>query len=109
MDWCWCRLNRHQCQWILYDIYCLMLLKLPGTHRLGECSESHPRWVPLRRYLDLAAAGVSVREISVTSDMMKTCRSPWIHSLIIVALFVLGSARPAWAADQILSGSIKEM
>lgn len=29
--------------------------------------------------------------------------------LIIAALFILGSARSAWAADEVLSGSIKEM
>jgi hypothetical protein len=29
--------------------------------------------------------------------------------LMIAALFILGSARPAWAAEEVLSGSIKEM
>ena len=28
---------------------------------------------------------------------------------MIAALFILGSARPAWAAEEVLSGSIKEM
>ncbi len=41
--------------------------------------------------------------------MMKTLRSGSISCLMIAALFILGSARPAWAADQVLSGSIKEM
>jgi hypothetical protein len=41
--------------------------------------------------------------------MMKVLRSGWISCLIIGALFILGFAGPAWAADQILSGSIKEM
>ena len=41
--------------------------------------------------------------------MMKTLGSGSISCLMIGAVFILGSARPAWAADQILSGSIKEM
>ncbi|HJW38946.1 MAG TPA: hypothetical protein VJ420_10050 [Candidatus Udaeobacter sp.] len=41
--------------------------------------------------------------------MMKTYRSGSISCLMIAALFILGSARLALAADQILSGSIKEM
>src|SRR5205814_7431784 len=41
--------------------------------------------------------------------MMKTFRSDSVLGLMIAALFILGSVRPAWAADQILSGSIKEM
>src|SRR5437660_11478676 len=41
--------------------------------------------------------------------MMKTLGSGSISCLVIAALFILGSARPAWAADEILSGSIKEM
>ena len=40
---------------------------------------------------------------------MKICRSGSIHCLIIGALFILGSAGPARAAEEILSGSIKEM
>jgi len=40
---------------------------------------------------------------------MKTHRSDSVLCLIIGALFILGSARPAWAAEEILSGSIKEM
>jgi hypothetical protein len=41
--------------------------------------------------------------------MMKILGSGWISCLIIGALFIRGSATPAWAADEILSGSIKEM
>jgi hypothetical protein len=41
--------------------------------------------------------------------MMKICRSGSICFLLIAALFILGSARLSWAADQILSGTIKEM
>ena len=41
--------------------------------------------------------------------MMKTYRSGSISCLVIGALFILGSARAAWAADEVLSGSIKEM
>src|SRR5213592_4157199 len=41
--------------------------------------------------------------------MMKTFRSGSVLGLMIAALFILGSVRPARAADQILSGSIKEM
>src|SRR5438105_6653719 len=41
--------------------------------------------------------------------MMKTLGSSSISCLIIAALFILGSVRPAWAAEEILSGSIKEM
>jgi len=36
--------------------------------------------------------------------MMKT-----FSCLMIAALFILGSARAAWAAEEVLSGSIKEM
>src|SRR6266571_7362428 len=41
--------------------------------------------------------------------MMKTLGSGSISCLMIAALFILACVRPAWAADQILSGSIKEM
>src|SRR6266571_7561511 len=41
--------------------------------------------------------------------MMKTLGSGSVLGLMIAALFILGSVRPVWAADQILSGSIKEM
>ena len=40
---------------------------------------------------------------------MKTLGSGSISCLMIGALFILASAKPAWAAEQILSGSIKEM
>jgi hypothetical protein len=41
--------------------------------------------------------------------MMKSLGSGSICCLIIGGLLFLGSASPAWAAEQILSGSIKEM
>jgi hypothetical protein len=41
--------------------------------------------------------------------MIKTLGSGSISYLLLAALFVLGSARPACAAEEILSGSIKEM
>ena len=41
--------------------------------------------------------------------MMKTLGSGSISCLMIGALFILGSARKAWAAEEVLSGSIKEM
>src|SRR3989441_8113092 len=41
--------------------------------------------------------------------MMKTLGSGSISCLMIAALFIPGSARPARAADEVLSGSIKEM
>src|SRR5437588_12619334 len=41
--------------------------------------------------------------------MMKTLGSGSVLCLVIGALFILGSARPAWAAEEVLSGSIKEM
>src|SRR5437868_9972858 len=41
--------------------------------------------------------------------MMKILGSGSISCLMIAALFILGSAQLAWAADQILSGSIKQM
>src|SRR6266536_574319 len=41
--------------------------------------------------------------------MMKTLGSGSIFCLMIAALFILGSARPARAAEEVLSGSIKEM
>jgi hypothetical protein len=40
---------------------------------------------------------------------MKTFQSGSILCLAIGALFILGSAGPTWAAEEILSGSIKEM
>src|SRR5881398_66565 len=41
--------------------------------------------------------------------MMKTLGSGSISCLMIAALFIPGFAGPAWAAEEILSGSIKEM
>jgi hypothetical protein len=41
--------------------------------------------------------------------MMKTLGSGSVLCLVIGALFILGSERPACAADEVLSGSIKEM
>src|SRR2546428_4661073 len=41
--------------------------------------------------------------------MMKTLGSGSISCLMIAALFIPGSARPARAAEEVLSGSIKEM
>src|SRR6266542_2039656 len=41
--------------------------------------------------------------------MMKTLGSRSISCLMIAALFIPGFAGPAWAAEEILSGSIKEM
>ena len=41
--------------------------------------------------------------------MIKTLGSGSISCLIIGALFILGSATAAWAAEEVLSGSIKEM
>jgi hypothetical protein len=41
--------------------------------------------------------------------MMKTLGSGSISCLMIGALFILGSARAAWAAEEVLTGSIKEM
>src|SRR5207249_9408244 len=41
--------------------------------------------------------------------MMKTLGSGSISCLMIGALFIFGSARAAWAAEEVLSGSIKEM
>ena len=40
---------------------------------------------------------------------MKACRSCSIRFLLIVALFILAPARPAWAAEEILTGSIQKM
>src|SRR5438876_244879 len=41
--------------------------------------------------------------------MMKTLGSGSISCLMIAALFIPGSARPARAAEEVLTGSIKEM
>jgi hypothetical protein len=43
------------------------------------------------------------------ADMMKTCRSRSILCLVIGALFILGSAGPTQAAQEVLTGSIQEM
>src|SRR6266542_137838 len=41
--------------------------------------------------------------------MMKTLGNVSVLCLVIGFLLILGSPRPAWAAEEILSGSIKEM
>ncbi len=40
---------------------------------------------------------------------MKTFRSGLVLCLVIGALFILGSAGPGWAAEEVLNGSIQQM